>query len=55
MKLVAGLYYFNEGGYIHDYVTFGGGLLQIDGPNTLDTTSYAGYCTWTISSRTRSV
>ncbi len=32
LKLVGGLYYFNEGGYIHDYVTFGGGLLQIDGP-----------------------
>ena len=43
LKLVAGLYYFNEGGYIHDFVTFGGGLLQIDGPNSLDTTSYAGY------------
>ena len=43
LKLVGGLYYFNEGGYIHDYVTFGGGLLQIDGPNTLDTTSYATY------------
>jgi iron complex outermembrane receptor protein len=43
LKLVGGLYYFNEGGYIHDYVTFGGGLLQVDGPNTLDTTSYAGY------------
>jgi len=43
LKLVAGLYYFNEGGYIHDFVTFGGGLLQIDGPNTLDTTSYATY------------
>jgi iron complex outermembrane recepter protein len=43
LKLVGGLYYFNEGGYIHDFVTFGGGLLQIDGPNSLDTTSYAGY------------
>jgi iron complex outermembrane receptor protein len=43
LKLVGGLYYFKEGGYIHDYVTFGGGLLQIDGPNTLDTTSYAAY------------
>src|SRR5581483_7612327 len=43
LKLVGGLYYFNEGGYIHDFVTFGGGLLQVDGPNTLDTTSYAGY------------
>jgi iron complex outermembrane receptor protein len=43
LKLVGGLYYFNEGGYIHDFVTFGGGLLQIDGPNSLDTTSYAAY------------
>lgn len=43
LKLVGGLYYFNEGGYIHDFVTFGGGLLQIDGPNSLDTTSYALY------------
>jgi iron complex outermembrane receptor protein len=43
LKLIGGLYYFHEGGYIHDYVTFGGGLLQIDGPNTLDTTSYAAY------------
>jgi len=43
LKLVGGLYYFNEGGYIHDFVTFGGGLLQIDGPNTLDTTSDAVY------------
>jgi iron complex outermembrane recepter protein len=43
LKLVAGLYYFNEGGYIHDYVTFGGGLLQVDGPNTLNTTSYATF------------
>jgi iron complex outermembrane receptor protein len=43
LKLVGGLYYFNEGGYIHDFVTFGGGLLQIDGPNQLDTTSYAAF------------
>ncbi len=43
LKLVGGLYYFNEGGYIDDFVTFGGGLLQIDGPNSLDTTSYAAF------------
>jgi iron complex outermembrane receptor protein len=43
LKLVGGLYFFNEGGYIHDFVTFGGGLLQIDGPNSLNTTSYAAY------------
>ena len=43
LKLVSGLYYFDEGGYIHDFVTFGGGLLQVDGPNTLETKSYAAY------------
>ena len=43
LKLVGGLYYFEEGGYINDYVTFGGGLLQVDGPNELDTKSYATY------------
>ena len=43
LQLVAGLYYFNEGGYINDLVTFGAGLIQIDGPNELDTTSYAEY------------
>jgi iron complex outermembrane receptor protein len=43
LKLVAGLYYFDEGGYIHDFVTFGGGLLQVDGPNELETRSYAAY------------
>jgi iron complex outermembrane receptor protein len=43
LKLVTGLYYFNEGGYINDLVTFGNGLLQIDGPNELNTSSYAGY------------
>jgi len=43
LNLVGGLYYFNEGGYINDFVTFGSGLLQIDGPNELDTSSYAAY------------
>lgn len=43
LKWVAGLYYFNEAGSIHDFVTFPGGLLQVDGPNYLETTSYAGY------------
>ena len=43
LKLVSGLYYFDEGGYIHDFVTFGGGLLQVDGPNSLETKSYAAY------------
>jgi len=36
-----GLYYFDEGGFIHDYVTFGGGLFQVDGNNLLDTKSPA--------------
>jgi iron complex outermembrane receptor protein len=43
LNLVGGLYYFNEGGYINDFVTFGDGLLQIDGPNELNTSSYAVY------------
>ena len=40
---VLGLYYFNEGGNLHDLVTFPAGLLQIDGQNFLSTTNYAGY------------
>jgi iron complex outermembrane receptor protein len=43
LSYVAGLYYFNEGGNLHDLVTFPGGLLQIDGQNYLSTTNYAGY------------
>jgi iron complex outermembrane receptor protein len=43
LNFVGGAYYFNEGGFIHDWVTFPGGLLQIDGPNELDTSSYAAY------------
>ncbi len=43
LHYVAGLYYFNESGFIHDYVVFGDGLLQIDGPNSLWTESYAGF------------
>ena len=43
LHYVAGLYYFNESGFIHDYVVFGDGLLQIDGPNSLRTESYAGF------------
>ena len=30
-------YYFTEGGHLHDYVTFPGALLMIDGPNDLNT------------------
>jgi iron complex outermembrane receptor protein len=43
LSYVLGLYYFNEGGNLHDKVTFPGGLLQIDGQNYLSTTNYAGY------------
>ncbi|WP_188062822.1 TonB-dependent receptor [Sphingobium sp. KCTC 72723] len=43
LSYVAGLYYFNEGGNLHDLVTFPGGLLQIDGQNLLSTKAYAAY------------
>jgi iron complex outermembrane recepter protein len=43
LKYVVGLYYFNEGGDLHDFVTFGEGFLQIDGPNDLSTENYAGF------------
>ena len=43
LSYVLGLYYFNEGGNLHDLVTFPAGLLQIDGQNFLSTTNYAGY------------
>lgn len=43
LDYVLGAYYFHEAGGIHDFVTFPGLLLQVDGPNFLDTTSYAGY------------
>jgi iron complex outermembrane receptor protein len=43
LSYVLGLYYFNEGGNLHDLVTFPAGLLQVDGQNYLSTTNYAGY------------
>ncbi len=43
IKYAAGLYYFDEGGFEHDYVTLGAGLLQIEGQPVLETTSYAAY------------
>ncbi len=47
-----GLYYFRESGGIHDYVPLGAGLLQVDGPNTLENRSAAifGQGTWRITS-----
>ncbi len=38
-----GLYYFRETGGIHDYVPLGGGLLQVDGPNSLENVSSAAF------------
>jgi iron complex outermembrane receptor protein len=43
LEYVVGGYYFNEGGHLHDYVTFPGALLMVDGPNDLQTTAKAGY------------
>jgi iron complex outermembrane recepter protein len=41
LKYVVGGYYFEEGGNLHDWVTFSEGLLQVDGPNVLQTKNYA--------------
>ncbi len=36
-----GLYYFKEGGHLHDFVVFPGALLMVDGPNFLSTEAKA--------------
>jgi len=41
LNYVLGAYYFKEAGNLHDYVTFAQGLLQVDGPNDLETENYA--------------
>lgn len=41
LRYVLGAYYFKEAGDLHDYVTFGEGLVQVDGPNQLSTKNYA--------------
>ncbi|ATY30937.1 TonB-dependent receptor [Sphingomonas psychrotolerans] len=41
LNYVLGAYYFKEAGDLHDYVTFGEGLIQVDGPNQLKTDNYA--------------
>lgn len=41
LNYVLGAYYFKEAGDLHDYVTFAEGLLQVDGPNKLETENYA--------------
>jgi iron complex outermembrane receptor protein len=43
LKYTTGLYYMNEGGFEHDYVTLAAGTLQINGIDTIDTSSYAAY------------
>lgn len=51
LNWLLGAYYFNEKGHLNDYVTFPGGLLQIFGPNDLETTAYAGFANvnWRIT------
>ncbi len=43
LNYAVGAYFFKEGGHLHDFVTFPLGLLQVDGPNDLDTRSEALY------------
>ena len=43
LDYVLGAYYFQEGGWLHDYVTFPDALLQVDGPNRLKTNAEALY------------
>lgn len=43
LNFVLGGYYFKEKGGLHDYVTFAEGLLQVDGPNALETENYAAF------------
>ena len=43
LKTVTGAYFFHEQGGLTDYVQFAGGLLQIDGPNSFKTNSYAAF------------
>jgi iron complex outermembrane receptor protein len=44
LNYVLGLYYFNESGYVHDYVPFDTGYLYVyDYDNNIKTDSYAGY------------
>ena len=43
LNYVAGLYYFQESGFVHDFVPFQGLLYVYDYQNDVDTTSYAGF------------
>ncbi len=43
LKYVVGAYFFNEQGSLLDLVSFAQGAVQIDGPNWLKTTNFAGF------------
>jgi iron complex outermembrane receptor protein len=43
LEYVAGLYYFKENGFVHDFVPFQGLLYVFDYQNDVDTESYAGF------------
>ncbi|HKE43837.1 MAG TPA: TonB-dependent receptor [Steroidobacteraceae bacterium] len=43
IQYVAGLYYFKENGFVHDFVPFEGLLYVYDYQNDVDTESYAGF------------
>jgi iron complex outermembrane receptor protein len=43
LNYVAGLYYFTESGFVHDFVPFQGLLYVYDYQNDVDTESYAGF------------
>ncbi|WP_206243494.1 TonB-dependent receptor [Novosphingobium terrae] len=43
LTYMLGAYAFRETGRLHDYVNFGEGLLQVDGPGHIATTNYATY------------
>lgn len=51
LNFVLGGYAFGEKGNLHDYVTFGAGLLQVDGPGRVETEAYAGFgqADWRVS------
>jgi iron complex outermembrane recepter protein len=43
LNYVLGAYYFEESGFLADYVIAGEGIYVIDGPNWLNTQAYAGF------------
>ena len=43
LDYVVGLYYFQEEGFVHDFVPFGSTLFIYDVANDVDTKSYAAF------------